>query len=314
MTSQQTLPLHIVQAPQPQASLSEFVSGRGDHFAGLILEHGGILFRGFRVQDASDHRASIDALGAKTMDYTYRSTPRTHVHEGVFTATEYPPELEIPLHCENAYQRTWPMWLSLCCIQPARVGGQTPIADMRKITAAISPATLDRFARRGVKYIRHYHPHVDLPWQDVFRTKDRAELAQFCTDNAIQHEWLDREILRTEQVCQGIAAHPTTGATVFFNQAHLFHVSSLGQRVAADMIGLFGRDRLPRDAKFGDGSDIGAEDLASVRTTFAAAAIDVQWQRGDVVFLDNMQVAHGRRTFSGERRVLAALLNAHRSH
>jgi len=314
MSNQIVSPLCIVQADEAGKPLAEFVSGRIKHFAALILEHRGILFRGFRVRDATDYQAFIEALGVKPMDYTYRSTPRTHVQGAVFTATEYPARIEIPLHCENAYQRTWPMWLSFCCIKPASAGGQTPVADMRKVTAAIPPAILDRFARRRVKYIRHYHPHVDLPWGTVFRTTDREELATFCRENDIHHEWLDSDILRTEHVCQGVADHPETGETVFFNQAHLFHVSSLGEQVAEDLIGVYGRDRLPRDARFGDGGNIGAEDLAAVRSAFASAAVDLQWQQGDVVVLDNMQVAHGRRAYVGERRLLAALLEPYTLH
>ena len=99
------LPLHVIQANGEGASLSELVRDRADLLTALILEHGGILFRGFRVRDATDFQAAIDALGAKPMNYTYRSTPRTHVEKAVFTATEYPSHVEIPLHCENAYQR-----------------------------------------------------------------------------------------------------------------------------------------------------------------------------------------------------------------
>jgi alpha-ketoglutarate-dependent taurine dioxygenase len=313
MSGENALPLYVVQAESENASLSELVRDRINHFAALILEHRGVLFRGFRVREAADFQAVIDALNATPMDYTYGSTPRTHVEGSVFTATEYPSHVEIPLHCENAYQRTWPLWISFCCIKPARGGGQTPIADMQKVTAAIPPAVVDRFAQRRVKYIRHYHPHVDLPWQSAFRVTNRDELARFCGENDIHHEWLTEEILRTEQVCQGVAEHPVTKATVFFNQAHLFHVSSLGARPAKDMMSLFGRDRLPRDARFGNGSDIPAEDLAAVRTAFAAAAVDLQWRQGDVAILDNMQLAHGRRTHVGERRLLAALLNPYKS-
>ena len=35
---------------------------------------------------------------------------------------------------------------------------------------------------------------------------------------------------------------------------------------------------------------------------------DIDWQTGDVALLDNFLVMHGRRTFSGERRVLASLV------
>jgi alpha-ketoglutarate-dependent taurine dioxygenase len=205
------------------------------------------------------------------------------------------------------------MWISLCCLTPATGGGgETPIASMRQVTAAIPREVVERFAERGVKYIRNYRPHVDLAWQDVFGTSDRGEVARFCAGNELHHAWIDQDTLRTEQVCQGVAKHPVTGDTVFFNQAHLFHVSSLGAKVAREMISFFGRDGLPRDARFGDGEEISASDFAAVRAAFDSAAVDLRWQRGDVVIVDNMQFAHGRRAFSGERRVLAALLNPHR--
>ena len=36
---------------------------------------------------------------------------------------------------------------------------------------------------------------------------------------------------------------------------------------------------------------------------------DLQWQPGDVALLDNYLVMHGRRPFSGKRRVLASLIS-----
>jgi hypothetical protein len=40
---------------------------------------------------------------------------------------------------------------------------------------------------------------------------------------------------------------------------------------------------------------------------FAREATVFSWQENDVLLLDNMQVAHGRRSYIGERRVLVAM-------
>jgi alpha-ketoglutarate-dependent taurine dioxygenase len=37
-------------------------------------------------------------------------------------------------------------------------------------------------------------------------------------------------------------------------------------------------------------------------------AFDIPWQKGDVALVDNFVTMHGRRTFSGARRVLASLV------
>lgn len=315
MSNEDVTPLPVVTPVGHGVSLAEFVREHVDELARQIRENGGVLFRGFHVREPADYQSFIDSLNVEPMDYIYRSTPRTHVQRDIFTATEYPAQLEIPLHCENAYQRVWPMWISLCCLTPATGGGgQTPVADLKAVTEAIPSEIVDSFRRRKVKYIRHYRPYVDVSWQDVFQTEDREQVAEFCRENDIRHEWLDQETLRTEQVCQGVATHPETGDAVFFNQAHLFHVSSLSENAAEEMIKFFGRDRLPRNAAFGDGEEISGGDLEAVRSAFASAAVDLQWRQGDVVILDNMQFAHGRRTYSGERRVLASLLKPYRPH
>jgi hypothetical protein len=36
-------------------------------------------------------------------------------------------------------------------------------------------------------------------------------------------------------------------------------------------------------------------------------AVDVQWRSGDLTLIDNTLVGHGRRPFTGKRRVLVAM-------
>jgi alpha-ketoglutarate-dependent taurine dioxygenase len=154
---------------------------------------------------------------------------------------------------------------------------------------------------------------MDLPWQTVFQTDDKEELAQFCTAHDIAHEWLEDGTLRTIQRSQGVAEHPVLHEQTFFNQAHLFHLSNLGVAGANALLELFGPDRLPRQARFGDGGAIPEEDLTTIRKAFANSTVLFDWQPADILLIDNMQVAHGRKPYRGSRRVLAALLDPHSS-
>lgn len=279
-----------------------------------LLEHGALLFRGFDVSSIGDFERIGDAVSPRKLEYIYRSTPRTSIGKGVFTATEYPPEQEIALHCENSYQSDWPLKIAFCCLVAPRDGGQTPIADMRRVTAAIGGELLDRFESRRVRYVRHYRPHMDIPWEVVFQTSDRGEVAAFCELNSIDHDWLDAETLRTAHTNHGTARHPTTGERMFFNQAHLFHVSNLDAEVSTSLIDMFGRDRLPRNAYYGDGQEIPTQHLQVVRQAFREASIHFPWRAGDVLLLDNMQMAHGRHPFTGKRQVVASLLDPYSEH
>ncbi|NYE28914.1 alpha-ketoglutarate-dependent taurine dioxygenase [Rhodanobacter sp. K2T2] len=298
----------LARPTQGRLSLLDIVVPQRDNFRSRLTEHGAILFRGFRVDDVSDFHALVDGLTSDHMRYIYRSTPRSVVTDRVSTATSYPAQLEIPLHNENSYSDNWPLTVAFCCTKPAVEGGETPVACMRDVTRDIGSALLNKFQELGVEYIRHYHQGVDLPWQDVFQTTDKGELQNYCDSNGISTEWLDGDLLRTVSRAQGAAEHPGTGDRVFFNQAHLFHVSSLGQGHAEALTELFGLDRLPRHARFGDGSEISAEELARINDAFRKNTLAFPWQTGDVLWVDNMQYAHGRRPFKGERAVFASLM------
>ncbi len=300
----------LVEAATRIRSLPAWITAHRRILDDALLEHGGLLFRGFEVDDVADFQACVDALGGGGLDYTYRSTPRTRVANGVFTATEYPARLEIPLHNENAYQAEWPLHIAFCCLRPSDEGGETPLADMRAVTRLLDGTVMDTFERRGVRYIRHYHPNIDLPWQDVFQTSDVMELEAFCAANGIACEWLG-SLLRTTRNGQGVACHPVTGERFFFNQSHLFHVSSLGGDAASAMLEIFGEEHLPRHACHADGGTFAPGMLDAVRDAFHREEIRFTWHAGDVLLLDNMQFAHGRRPFRGERNVFTVMMTPH---
>ena len=299
------LPL-LIENDRANCDIVEYAGGRKQQIIDLLLRHGAILFRGFNV-DQSTFCEFVDSLSGGRLDYTYRSTPRTRVANKLFTTTVYRADREIPLHCENAYQRDWPMLLAFYCVQPALKGGETPLADVSRVTERIGPQLLEQFRRRGVCYIRNYAAGIDLPWTEVFQTESRTEVEQFCAAHDIKFAWGQGNSLRTMQVCQGTAIHPKRGVELWFNQAHLFHISSLGHEIAQDMIDAFGLEGLPRNAVYGDGQAIASRDLELIRNAFENEAITFDWRERDVLLVDNMQVAHGRRSYVGPRKVLIAM-------
>lgn len=294
----------------PAANLAALVHRWALELKERLQEHGAILFRGFGVASTEEFQSFIRATSLATLNYVHRSTPRTNVGSNIFTATEYPAAEEILLHNENAYQREWPLKVAFCCLTPAASGGETPIGDMRSVTAMIGEQLLDKFESRGVRYVRHYRSYMDLAWQTVFQTDDRAAVERFCATNDIEFQWVDEETLRTAHVSQGAARHVGTGERIFFNQAHLFHISSLPNATANSLLQVFAKDELPRHATYGDGGEIAPDELDRIRTAFKTNALVFPWHKGDILLLDNMQVAHGRRPFKGERKVLAALLDS----
>jgi hypothetical protein len=198
-------------------------------------------------------------------------------------------------------------------MQPALEGGETPIADSRAIYRDMPPAIRERFADKGVMYVRNYGNGLDVDWQQVFGTDSMSEVEAYCAGHDIECEWKDDGELRTRQICQGTARHPVTGEWVWFNQAHLFHVSNLEPEVRESLLDVVGDEvDLPRNVFYGDGSPIDDETLSTVRGVLEKHKISFPWQAGDVVMLDNMLTAHARAPFKGPRKVIVAMAEAHR--
>jgi alpha-ketoglutarate-dependent taurine dioxygenase len=305
-------PLSI--SPSGREGLEDWAGPRRAEIDRLLLEHGALLFRGFHVDSAEAFRRVASVMSERLLDYVYRSTPRTSVGDHVYTATEYPASSSIPMHNENAYQRDWPMRLVFCCTQPAATGGETPLAWIRNVTRRIDPDVMRMFAERRVMYVRNYGSGVDLPWETVFQTTVREEVEAYCRSHDIEWEWLSGGRLRTRQVCQAVATHPVTGESLWFNQAHLFHVSALAPDDKDAMLEVFGEAGLPRNSYFGDGGALDERVLADIRCAYEQETHSFPWQRGDVLLLDNMLVGHSRTPFTGKRQVLVAMGTAFSSY
>jgi hypothetical protein len=154
-------------------------------------------------------------------------------------------------------------------------------------------------------YVRNYGDSLDLSWRDVFQTTERAEVETFCREAGIQFEWRGKNELQTRQICQAVATHPHTGESVWFNQAHLFHVSNLEPEIRKSLMVSTGD--LPRNAYYGDGSSIEEEALEAIRTAYATETVVFPWQTKDVLVLDNMLTAHGRRPYKGARSIVVGM-------
>ncbi|MDF9757371.1 alpha-ketoglutarate-dependent taurine dioxygenase [Pseudomonas hunanensis] len=293
LPEQGRLPL-LVEAGDDDTSLLDVF----DELNALVDEHllrdGGILFRGFRLEGAEQFRQFAASFGHPLLNYEFGSTPRTNVTQGVYTSTEYPAHQHIPLHNEQAYSRDWPMKIWFYSMIAAKSGGQTPIADSREVYRRVPAHIRERFVSKGLMYVRNFGNGLDVSWEDVFNTEDPQEVEAYCKAHGITCEWKDDGELRTRQVCQAVAEHPVTGDKVWFNQAHLFHISNLPPEVRESLLDIVDEEDLPRNVYYGDGSPIEDEVLDEIRAVLEDCKISFLWQEGDVMMLDNMLAAHAR--------------------
>jgi alpha-ketoglutarate-dependent taurine dioxygenase len=272
-----------------------------------LLRHGALLFRDFDLQTPEQFRRFIEAAGGELMEYRERSSPRSQVGARVYTSTDYPAEQSIFPHNEHSYALTFPLRLFFFCETPAQQGGETPLADTRKILARLDKAIVERFREKKWRYVRNFGDGFGLPWQTVFQTTERAAVETYCRRARIECEWKGGNRLRTWQVREAIAKHPETGEEVWFNHATFFHVSTLEAQVGDSLRAAFADEDLPNNTYYGDGSPIEPEVLDALRAAYRAEMVEFPWQKGDLIMFDNILTAHARAPFAGPRKVLFAM-------
>ena len=271
-----------------------------------LRQHGGLLLRGFDLPDASAFEQFAQAIEPDLYG-TYGDLPKNNAGKNIYHSTPYPEQHMILFHNESSHLAQWPRKQWFYCETPAAHGGCTPIVDCREVLARLPQPIVETLRSKGLLYVRHFTDKLDVRWQDFFKTGQREEVEQRCRDAGTQWQWLSDDGLRIAQRCPAIVSHPDTGEESFFNQVQLHHPACLEPEVRRNLLELFGPDQLPRNVCYGDGSPIEDEVMAEIGRVYEACAVRFTWQKGDVVMLDNMLVAHARDPFEGERKICVAM-------
>lgn len=277
-----------------------------DELTALLTRHKALVFRGFGVTpDAIE--PVLDRLLPNRLPYVHGNSPRTRVRGNLYTSTEYPQQFTISMHNELNYAHRWPARLGFYCERAAERGGATPVVDGELWLNALDEEIRTAFAG-GIRYVQNLHDGYGFgkSWQDTFETDDRGAVEKFLAGSAAEWHW-GPDGLRVVQHRQATARHPVTGAEVWFNQADQWHPAGLGDQTSAELYDILEPDEFPQYVVFADGSPIPDAYVRQIQERGLELAVDVDWRAGDVLLIDNVLTAHGRRPFEGTRRVLVAM-------
>lgn len=290
------------------ASLPSFVEEHATELAAHLTTRGAVLFRGFRPISDQEFTGILNQIGGQVLEYSERSSPRREISDRVYSSTEYPADQEIFFHNENSYQVTWPSVLGFLCRKPAEAGGETPLADCRAVLRRIDEDIVAKFVEHGWSYVRNFYPGLGLPWQEVFQTSDPSKVDEYCSDHRLKTSWIGSSQLRVSSDARpAVKTHPTTGEQIWFNHAAFFHYSTLPAEIADVLYGGMDPEDLPSNSYLGNGETIDADAVSAIREAYREESQPVSWQRDDVLLIDNMLIAHGRRPFTGDRRLSVAM-------
>ena len=297
----------VVEHAQLQQPLADWVAANREGIDQALYRHGAVLFRGFGIDSADKLNQVAVAHAGELLGYIERGAPRVQLGDKVYSSTEYAAEESIPMHHEMSYSHQWPSKLYFSSEIVAEEGGFTPLADDRKVFAAIPADIKQRFIDRKVMYVRNYGLGVDMGWREAFQVQTREQAEQYLLESRTQFQWLAGDVLRTRAIRQATAVHPVTGDTVWFNHAHLFHSSNMPPDVREFLLEEFGAEGMPRNAYYGDGTPIEDSIVETIRGLYEANSTRFRWQRGDLLIVDNFLLTHGRSPFKGPRKVCVAM-------
>ncbi len=270
---------------------------------------GALLFRGFGFSELPDFENFTARFAGTLTTYLGGASKRTHVEGKVFTSTDTAAQFTINQHHEGAYMSQMPGIVGFFCREPAAVGGQTPLADSRRVLDRLPAELTACFERLGLQYINNLPNRFGLgkSWQAQFQTEKEEVVEEILRAEGYEFAWKADGSLRTTIRCPAIGIHPRTGERAWIAQADHWHPSGLETVVRARMAQVLPETEFPMNVTYGDGTEMEEKDLIAIRAAIHAETVQFDWQAGDVLICDNYLVSHGRRPYKGERKVFVAL-------
>lgn len=303
----------VMQCQSPEATLAEtveWVQSQAAQLDQLAFQHGAILFRGFPLSDANDFDALIQACGYPNFKYeeSLSNAVRVVKTERVFTANEAPSDVTIFLHHEMAQTPIYPSKLFFFCEHAAESGGATPLCRSDALFELMLKE-IPQFAKdceeKGLQYTNVMPGFDDAKsgmgrsWQSTFRAKNQAEAESRMLELGYTWEWLDDGSLKAVTPVLPAVRDLGDGRKSFFNQL-----------IAAYKGWKDERNDPSKSIRHGDGSILDQAAVLKCAELAEQVTFDLPWQTGDVALVDNYVAMHGRRNFTGTRKVLASLVSS----
>ncbi|XP_039116511.1 clavaminate synthase-like protein At3g21360 [Dioscorea cayenensis subsp. rotundata] len=280
------------------ASLVDILKANKDAFEDMLLKHSAILFRGFDVKDAQEFNDVVEAIGCEDIRYV-GPAPRTHVHKRVWTANEGPLSEFIYYHHEMVLIKEFPTKVILFCEVPPPEGGETPFVTSWGVTERMLkefPENVREMEEKGLRYSFTALSKNDTGsmrgrgWEDAFGTSDKVEAEKRAKALGMDIEWLSNG---------GVKAMlgPRQLTRVFPNRQNR-------KMWFNTIVGMYGKET--SSAEMADGSKIPSNVVERCGEIIEDESIQFKWEKGDVLFLDNLALLHGRRPSLPPRKVLVA--------
>nr|XP_027095603.1 clavaminate synthase-like protein At3g21360 [Coffea arabica] len=298
----ETMPLVLLPREASKNGFESLVEGlkkNKEWFEQLIIKNSAVLLRGFDVKNAEEFNEVVELFGWEDMRYV-GPAPRTHVYKRIWTANEGPLSEFIYYHHEMVLIKESPSKVILFCEIPPPEGRQTPFVPSFRVTERMLeefPEMVEEIEKKGLKYTFTALSKNDTSsmrgrgWEDAFGTSDRAEAEKRTKLLGMDVEWLPNGGVKTL-----LGPRPLT---------RVFEGRKERRMWFNTMVGMYGKEH--SSAMMADGTEIPENVVKRCEEIIEEESIQFKWEKGDILFLDNMATLHGRRPSLSPRRVLVTI-------
>ncbi|KAF3672018.1 putative transmembrane ascorbate ferrireductase 4-like [Capsicum annuum] len=192
--------------------------------------------------------------------------------------------------------KEFPKKVILYCEIPPPEGGETPFVPSFRVTERMIeefPEAVEEIEKKGLKYTFSAPSKNDKGsmrgrgWEDAFGTCDPVEAETRAKALGMEMEWLPNGGVKT-------ILGPRSLTKVFEGRRMWFNT----------LVGMYGKEI--SSAMMFDGTQIPQHIVKRCEEIIEEESIQFKWQKGDVLFLDNLATLHGRRPSLPPRKVLVA--------
>lgn len=183
------------------------------------------------------------------------------------------------------------------------------------------PNVWNFFNGHQIRYISRHPPEGSFfnkvnvthrTWPQVFETHDKEEVERICQTKGLEYKWIGNwiEVSRLVPAIKGpddYFDHP-----YWLNQVHLYHGNprirgGWVNHILASLLYMSPTTR-QYDVELEDGTPIPRNIIYEIYDVLEQQTIKFDWQKGDVLVLDNIKALHGRAPCVGQRRILVSMV------
>ena len=291
----------------PGSNIESWAGENRDALRASVTEHGAVLVRGLGLQDASGIAATFREFAADLISDREPFAMRSKVVEGVYSTTPWQPGQPMCMHNEMSYVAQPARLMMFACLTAPTSGGATGVSDATTILKSLPSDLVKRFEKDGWILTRNYNDDIGSSYAEAFGTESKSEIDAYCKANNIEVEWLPDGGLKTTQHRQAVVSHPVTGERCWFNQIAFLNEWTLDPEIREYLVEVFGSDGLPFNTSFGNGDPVTEDMVEAINEIYEANTMQEPWQAGDLMFVDNIRMAHGKEEYEGDREVLVGM-------